>query len=146
MATSLNDAKARVAAEKAKLTTAIKAVAGSRVLIGVFGALLLAFAAHAFYFPERLPSLAHGLSIASIGLPADLDFGAVGEGAKQARDAAIRQGGVEKAQSFLAAYPILTPIINWAGAVAALALLLWALAIQSDIRRRKTLAARTAAA
>ena len=92
-----------------------------------------AFGTHLAFAPERLPTVS-GLSLAQVGLPSSVDFGAVGEQAKQAAEAAERQGAQERAQAALAANAERIPLINAISFGLALALLLINITIMT--RRR----------
>ncbi|MBL8538296.1 MAG: hypothetical protein JNM59_12895 [Hyphomonadaceae bacterium] len=133
---SLEEAKALVRAEKAKLTGSLSAIAGSRWLMAVLAALAIAFGVNAIYSPAQLPALA-GLSAVELGLPPNLDFGLVGEQAIQARDAALREGADERAASLLDENRGLAPLLNWIGFGVAFAALIGNMWIMT-IRRRFT--------
>lgn len=119
---SLEDAKAIVREEKAKLSTAVKAVLGAPALTAVLAALLIAFGVNLLYSPSQLPLLGDW-TLASVGLP-NLDFGVAGEQATQIRDAAANQDLTGRALSWADQNPDKTPLINAIGAGAALVLLL----------------------
>jgi hypothetical protein len=87
---NLAEAKQIVKEERVKLTSSLSVIAGSRWLLAILATLALAFGTHLAYAPDRLPPVA-GLSAAEFGLPTGLDFGFVGEQAKQAADAAQRE-------------------------------------------------------
>jgi hypothetical protein len=137
MASRLDDAKARYRQEKTKVTSSLKAIVGSPALIAVFAVCVLAFGTHVAFFRDRLPAMGN-FTVASFGLP-PLDFGLLGEGARDAVDAAQRQGAGVEAQNFLAANADLIPIINGIGFGASLVLLVWALGIQSEKRRKEAI-------
>jgi hypothetical protein len=138
MASRLDDAKARLAQEKSKVTSSIKALAGSPALIAVFAVCVLAFGSHVAFFRDRLPAMGD-FTVASFGLP-PLDFGVLGDAVRDAIDAALRQGAAVEAQNFLAANgDHLIPILNGVGFGASLVLLIWALAIQSERRRKEAI-------
>jgi len=137
---SLDDAKALYRDEKKKVVGSVQAIVSSRLLIAVFAAFTLAFGGHLVFAPARLPSLG-GLSVASFGLPPSVDFGLAGQAAQDAAAAAERQGAGGQVQGFLAENAGLIPILNGIGFGAALVLLIWALLIQSRIRKQETLAA-----
>lgn len=124
---SLREAKAALAAERDKLRTAVSAVAGSRWLTAVLAALALAFGAHLVFAPQRLPTV-EGVSFVQVGLPPNLDFGAVGERAVElhakAQQAGAR-GRIEAAIETRAAEDArFVPLLNAIGFAVALALLL----------------------
>jgi hypothetical protein len=119
---SLEDAKAIVREEKAKLSTAVKAVLGAPALTAVLAALLIAFGVNLLYSPSQLPLLGDW-TLASVGLP-NLDFGVAGEQAAQIRDAAANQDLTGRTLSWADQNPDKTPLINAIGAGAALVLLL----------------------
>ncbi|MBY0564990.1 MAG: hypothetical protein K2P58_12490 [Hyphomonadaceae bacterium] len=131
---NLEQAKAMVQAEKAKLTGSLSAIAGSRWLTAVAAVLAIAFAANVLYSPHYLPSIG-GVSLASIGLPDNLDFGVVGEQAIEAREAAVREGAPDRVSAFINENRNLVPLLNWAGLALAMAALLANLWIMTKRRR-----------
>lgn len=120
---SLEDAKAILREEKTKFTGSLSAVAGSRWLMAILATFVIAFGANVLYFPTQLPAVG-GVSLTTIGLPPNLDFGAVGDQVAQARDAAERQGAQGEVEAFLAANAGLIPALNAAGFGLTLVLLL----------------------
>ena len=131
---NLEQAKAMVRAEKAKLATSLSAIAGSRWVTALAAAFAIAFAANAIYSPDYLPSIG-GVSLAAVGLPDNLDFGVVGDQATQARDAAIREGAPGRVAAFLNENRGLVPILNWTGLALASAALFGNLWIITRRRR-----------
>lgn len=131
---SLNEAKARIHEEKVKVTSSLSAIAGSRWLMAILTALALAFGLHALYAPARLPSIG-GLSLAQVGLPPNIDFGVVGEQAKQAQEAADRQDVGGHVTGLINQYAPLIPSINYAGFALTLALLFGNMWIMTKRRR-----------
>ena len=131
---AIEDAKARIGAEAAKVGTFLSLIADSRWLMAVLAALALAFGLHALYAPDRLPTIG-GLSLAQAGLPADLDFGVVGQQAQQAHDAAVRQDVSGQVNGLLAGQTALIPYLNLAGFGSALTLLLGNLWLMTKRRR-----------
>jgi len=132
--TNLAEAKQIIKEERLKLTSSISAIAGSRWLLAIQATFALAFGTHLLYAPSRLPPVA-GLSLAHIGLPDDLDFGVVGEQAKQAADAAERQDVSSRAQELIAVNPERIPLINAIGFGLALVLLAINMTIMTKRRR-----------
>lgn len=135
---SVDDAKAMLRDEKIKIANSWQVLVGSPVVVAVFAALAIAFGAHLIYAPDRLPSIG-GFGVAAFGLP-PLDFGIVSEGAQEAAAAAGRQGAAGEVQGFFAENPGAVPIVNGVAFGATFVLLIWALAIQTGIRKRKALA------
>lgn len=133
---SLGEAKAIVVAEKAKLSTAIANTIGSRWLMAILAAFVIAFAIHLAYAPDRLPNVS-GLSASQAGLPPGLDFGLVGEKAVEARDAALRHGAPDQVRAFLAAHENWIPYFNVIGLGACFVLLLINMTVMT-IRRPYT--------
>lgn len=124
---NLQDAKAAIHAEKVKFTTALSILAGSRWLTALAAALAMSFGVTLAYAPGRLPNLS-GLSLTAFGLPDNLDFGVVGEQAREAAEAAGRQGAGEAAGGFLGEHASWIPWINgltFALCLAVLAANLW---------------------
>lgn len=119
---SLEDAKAIVREEKAKVSTALKKVFGAPVVTALLAALLIAFGANLLYSPTQLPLLGDW-TLASVGLP-NLDFGVVGEQAAQISQAAANQDLSGRAVSWADQHPDKVPLINIAVTIAALLLLL----------------------
>ena len=132
--TNLAEAKAIFREERTKLTGSLSAIAGSRWLLAILATLVIAFGANLLYSPDQLPAVG-GLSLSSVGLPPNLDFGIVGEQAAQAREAAERQGGASEAAAFLAERPELVPMLNAIGFGLCLALLLGNMWIMTKRRR-----------
>lgn len=132
--TNLAEAKAIFREEKIKVTTSLSAIAGSRWLLAILATLVIAFGANLLYSPGQLPAIG-GVSLTTIGLPPNLDFGMVGEQASQAREAAERQGAQSEAAAFLAAHPGLIPILNAIGFGLCLALTLGNMWIMTKRRR-----------
>lgn len=120
---SLDEAKQMIGAEKAKITSSISAIAGSRWLLAVLATFALAFGSHLLYAPGRLPPVG-GLSLAQSGLPPSVDFGVAGEQARELRAAAERQNVAAEAEARLAEHAERIPLINAIGFGAALVLLL----------------------
>ena len=131
---SLNDAKAMIHSEKVKVTSSLSAIAGSRWLMAILAALALAFGLHAIYAPGRLPSIG-GLSLAQVGLPPNIDFGVIGEQAKQAQEAAARQDVGGHVTGLIGQHAAFIPYINDAGFAVALVLLVANMWIMTKRRR-----------
>ena len=131
---NLAEAKQIYREEKAKLTTAVSAIVGSRWLMAILAALVIAFGTHLLYAPARLPPVS-GFSVAAAGLPTDLDFGIVGEGANEAIAAAQRQDVPERVQEILAENAEHYPTVNAVGFGLALVLLLLNMWIMTKRRR-----------
>ena len=121
---SLDEAKAIYREEKAKLTGGVSALIGSRAVLAVLTLLMVGFGSHALYAPDRLPPI-QGVSLAQLGLPSSLDFGVAGDVAKEARDAALRQGAEGQVTSFVDAHRAQAPLFNLAGAALSALLLAW---------------------
>lgn len=132
---NLAEAKQIVKEERIKVTSSLSAIAGSRWLLAILATFALAFGTHLLYAPARLPPIS-GLSIAHIGLPTDLDFGFVGEQAKEAARAAGDQDVGGRAQEFIAANAERIPLINAIGF--GLALVLLAINMTIMTKRRRT--------
>lgn len=130
----LAEAKARVIAEKNKVTGSLSAVVGSRVLMAVLATLVIAFAANLLYSPAELPRVG-GLSLAAAGLPPSVDFGVVGEQAGQAAAAAQREGARGFVEEFLNERPQLIPILNWVGLGLSFILLMVNMTVMTQRRR-----------
>lgn len=123
-----------VRAEASKLRGALAAVAGSRWLMAILATLVIAFGTHLAYAPGRLP-VVNGLSVASIGLPPNLDWGVAGEQAQAAREAAERQDAQAKARDVLNENADRIPLINGVGFGLALVLLLGNMWVMTKRRR-----------
>ncbi|MBC7769909.1 MAG: hypothetical protein H7124_14090 [Phycisphaerales bacterium] len=119
---SIDDAKAMIREEKAKLSSALAAVAGAPVVTALLAALLIAFGVNLLYSPTQLP-LFGDWTLASVGLPS-LDLGVAGEQAAQIRDAAARHDVTGRALSWADQNADKTPLINAIASGAALLLLL----------------------
>lgn len=119
----LAEAKQIFIEEKNKLTASLSAIAGSRWLLAILMAFVIAFGAHLAYAPARLPPVG-GLSVAAAGLPPNLDFGLAGDQAKQAAEAARNSEAGARAQDFVAENSDKIPLFNALGFGLALALLL----------------------
>jgi hypothetical protein len=136
---SMNEVKARVAAEKGKLVTAFRAIVGARVTLAVLALFVIGFGSHLLYSPDQLPPVA-GLSLAQVGLPS-LDLGETGNLAKQAREAAERENVGGSVQGFLDENRSIVPVLNGIGFGACLILLIWNIAINARDRRYRSQAA-----
>ena len=132
---NLAEAKQIIKEERIKVTSSISAIAGSRWLLAILATFTLAFGTHLLYAPSRLPPVS-GLSIAQVGLPTGLDFGVVGEQAKQAAEAAQRQDVSGRVHGIVEANPERTPLINAIGF--GLALVLLAINMTIMTKRRRT--------
>ncbi|HRP11926.1 MAG TPA: hypothetical protein PLK37_12895 [Terricaulis sp.] len=130
---NLDEAKALVKSEKAKLTTAFSTAIGSRWLLAIAAAFALAFASHTIYAPSRLPPVG-GLNMAAIGLP-PLDLGIVGEQAAKARDAAVAQGAPSYIQAKINENRQYVPLMNAIGLGLALVVLAINLTVMTKRRR-----------
>jgi hypothetical protein len=131
---SLAEAKQIFKEERTKVASSLSAIAGSRWLTAILATFALAFGTHLAYAPSRLPPVS-GLSLAQIGLPSGVDFGFVGEQAKQAAAAARNQDVSGRAQAAIAANPERIPLINTIGFGLALALLAGNMWIMTTRRR-----------
>jgi hypothetical protein len=109
--TNLAEAKQIFSEEKAKVTTSLSAMAGSRWLMAILATLVIAFGTHLAYAPARLPALG-GVSLTAVGLPPSVDFGFAGDQAKQAAEAAANSEARTRAQEFVAANADKIPIFN----------------------------------
>ena len=87
---NIDEAKAMLAAEEARLSTSFNQIIGSRWLMAILATCCLAFGLHALYAPTWLPSFS-GLSLTTVGLPDGIDLGFVGQQAQEAAAAAQRQ-------------------------------------------------------
>jgi hypothetical protein len=132
---ALDKAKAEIRAERLRVRQALTMVFGSPVAMAVAAVFAIAFGTQLLYARERLPPLG-GLSLAQVGLP-PLDFGRVGELAKEASEAAIRQGAGQQAQGFLTEHAWLVPYLNIAGFVFFALFLAWTFRIQARLYRQK---------
>jgi hypothetical protein len=130
---SLDEARQIFREEKNKVTASLSAIAGSRWLMAVLAAFVIAFGAHLAYAPARLPTVG-GFNLAVIGLPPSVDFGYAGEQAQAAREAAEREGARERAAEFISEHADKIPIANTIGFGLSLALLIGNLWIMT--RRR----------
>lgn len=130
---SLDEAKAAIRAEKAKLTTAFSRVIGSRWLLAIAAMFALAFGTHLAYAPTRLPPVG-GLSLTTAGLP-PLDFGVVGEQAAKARAAAQERVTPNAVQAFIDDNRASVPLWNTIGF--GLALILMGANLTVMTRRRR---------
>lgn len=130
---SLEEAKTAFKAEKAKVTTSLSTIMGSRWLLAIAATFALAFGTHLAYAPSRLPPVG-GLSLSTAGLP-PLDFGVAGEQAAKAREAAIREGAPSQIQAAIDENREYVPMMNAAGF--GLALLILALNLTVMTKRRR---------
>jgi hypothetical protein len=130
---SLNEAKAMVHEEKVKVTSSLSIIAGSRWLMAVLAAFVMAFGLHSIYARDRLPPIG-GLSLAQVGLPSGVNFGVVGDEVRQAREAAHRQHVDERARAAVDRNAVWIPYINYAGFAVALVLLLANMTIMTKRR------------
>lgn len=131
---SLKQAKQIIHEERVKISSSLSAIAGSRWLMAILATFALAFGAHLAYAPSRLPPVA-GLSAAHFGLPSGIDFGFVGEQAKDAARAAQEQDARGRAVELINEHPERIPLINAVGFGLALVLLLVNMTIMTRRRR-----------
>jgi hypothetical protein len=135
---NLAEAKQIFQEEKTKVTSSIAAIAGSRWLTAILATLALSFGTHVIYAPTRLPTVER-VNIAQLGLPTNIDFGVVGEQAKQAAEAAQREGAGVQAQTRFAeeaaANADFIPMLNKIAFAVALVLLLINMTIMTRRRR-----------
>lgn len=124
---SLNEAKAALRTEWAKLGASLSVIAGSRWLLAIAAALALTFGSHLIYAPNRLPAM-EWLDWRNIGLPPSVDFGLAGDQWDEMVAAAERQDVAARAQEALAAHQdsyVWINAIAFAAAAGLLALNLW---------------------
>jgi hypothetical protein len=131
---NLKEAKEVFHEEKVKVTSSLSAIAGSRWLMAILATFVLAFGLHALYAPSRLPTVG-GLSLSQVGLPSGVDFGVVGEQARQAEEAAQRQSVGAHVSQIIDQHATYIPYINYAGFALALVLLLINMTIMTKRRR-----------
>lgn len=132
--TSLSEAREMVRAEAGKVRSSLSAIAGSRWLMAILATLAIAFGTHLAYAPGRLPPVTN-LSIAAIGLPTSLDWGAAGEQAQAAREAAERQDAQARAREVLDENAERIPLINAVGFGLSLVLLVGNMWVMTKRRR-----------
>jgi hypothetical protein len=131
---NLAEVKQIVREERIKITSSLSALAGSRWLLAILATFVIAFGTHLAYAPARLPTVG-GLSLASTGLPPNVDFGVVGEQAGQAVEAARRSEAQQRAQQFLDENAERMPLFNAIGFGVALVLLFGNMWIMTKRRR-----------
>jgi hypothetical protein len=131
---NLAEAKQVIREERIKLTSSLSALAGSRWLMAILATFVIAFGVHLAYAPARLPPVS-GLSLTQVGFPTDLDFGVVGDQAKEAASAAQRQDIRGRVQELVGANPERYPLYNAIGFGVALVLLLGNMWIMTKRRR-----------
>lgn len=135
---NLEEAEQIFREEKTKVTSSLAAIAGSRWLMAILATLVIAFGSQTIFAPAYLPTPG-GLSIATLGLPPNVDFGAAGEQAQQAADAAARSDGRSQLEARLATEaannPQLVPILNMIGLGLAFLLLMVNMTIMTKRRR-----------
>lgn len=132
---NLAEAKQIVKEERIKITTSLSVIAGSRWLLAILATFVLAFGTHLLYAPTRLPAVAGLATISQVAIPAGLDFGVLGEQAKEAVDAAARQDVAGQAQAFATANPTRVHLTNAVGFALALLLLFVNLSLMTKRRR-----------
>jgi hypothetical protein len=134
----LAEAKQIFREEKTKVTSSLAAIAGSRWLMAILATLVIAFGSQMLFAPAYLPTPG-GLSVASLGLPPNVDFGVVGEQAQQAAEAAGRSDGRTQLEARLAAEaannPQFIPMLNAIGLGLAFVLLIVNMTIMTKRRR-----------
>ena len=134
---SLNEAKAALRAQWAKLGASLSLIAGSRWLLAIAAALALTFGSHLVYAPNRLPAM-EWLDWRNIGLPPSVDFGLAGEQWDEMVAAAKRQDVAARAQEALATHQdsyIWINAIAFAAAAALLVLNLWIMTNRRGVTR-----------
>ena len=134
---NLEEAKQIFREEKAKVTSSIAAIAGSRWLMAILATLAIAFGTHLLFAPTRLPTLQIN-SVAALGLP-PVDFGLVGEQVAQAWASFMQSDGASQISTRFVeesnANADLTPTLNAVFFGAALVLLIVNMWIMT-LRRR----------
>lgn len=135
---NLEEAKQIIREERAKVSSSLAAIAGSRWLMAILATCVIAFGTHLAFAPTRLPAVQID-SVAALGLPPGLDFGLVGEQAQAAIAAAERNAAEQEIAARLAAEAEANAdfarTINLIGFGAALALLLGNMWIMTARRR-----------
>jgi hypothetical protein len=131
---SLKEAKEIVHEERVKVTSSLSAIAGSRWLMAILATFAITFGAHLLYAPDRLPPVG-GISLTTLGLPSGVDFGVIGEQAREAAAAAQRQSATSRVDQFIAANEARIPVWNAVGFGVALLLLLGNMWIMTARRR-----------
>lgn len=121
MVSKIQEIKAEVIAEKNKTQSAVQAILGSRALLALLTILMIAFGAQTLYAPARLPPLA-GIDIARTFLP-QVDAGLVGQKLEEARQAALRQGGLDRLNDFITSHQNDIPLFNLIGFIGSALLL-----------------------
>lgn len=139
MASAIQQAKDRVKSEKTKVKTALDSIIGSRTALAVLSAAVIAFGSHVVFAPFRAAPIFDNFSFLTLGLP-PLDFGLLGQGVRDASEAALRQGAAEEAQALAESHSMLTPTLNVIGLVVAALLLAWNFKVLIDRRRAEALA------
>lgn len=131
---SIDEAKQIYSEEKGKVLRSLDALIGSRVLMAVLATFVLAFAVNLWMSPNQMPNVG-GLSLATYGLPPNVDFGFLGEQYDTAKQAAYEQGLDGEVRSFLDGNRGLVPIINGILFGASVVLLLWNMGVMTRRRR-----------
>lgn len=91
---NLQEAKQIFREEKAKVSSSIAAIAGSRWLMAILATFVIAFGTHLAFAPTRLPPVSIS-GVGALGLP-PVDFGVVGEQASQAWDSFQQSEGASE--------------------------------------------------
>lgn len=134
---NLQEAKQIFRKEKAKVTSSIAAIAGSRWLMAILATFVIAFGTHLAFAPTRLPPVSIS-GAGAFGLP-PVDFGVVGEQASQAWDSFQQSEGASQISTRFSdeanANQDFVPTLNAIGFGAALMLLVVNMWIMTKRRR-----------
>lgn len=134
---NLEEAKQIFREEKAKVTSSIAAIVGSRWLMAILATFVIAFGTHLMFAPARLPPVAIS-GVGALGLP-PIDFGVVGEQAAQAWDSFQQSEGASQIgtrfRDEASANQDFVPTLNAIGFGAALVLLIINMWIMTARRR-----------
>lgn len=111
---SIDEAKALLATEEAKVSSSFHQVIGSRWLMAIMATCCLAFGLHAVYAPSWLPSFS-GLSLTAFGLPEGTDFRAVTVQLQEAAATAQRHDVAGHVKTIADQHAKWIPYLNWVG-------------------------------
>ena len=123
MVSKIQEIKTETVAETNKFVTAVKAFIGSRILLALLAMCVVAFGVQSLYAPDRLPPIA-GLDLIRQFMP-QVDSGVIGAKLQEAQDAAVRQGGLDRLNDFIAAHQAQIPLYNLIGLGLSALLLVW---------------------
>lgn len=126
---AIDDAKREIETARNRFGQAVRGFFGSRIAVAVMCAFSFTFGCQLLYAADR-PAPVAGLSLVQLGLP-PVDLGRAGDVARDAGQAAMRNGLPEEIAGFFTDNPAIVPWFNGVGFALFVGLLLWTLYLQT---------------